>query len=255
MSKGKNHKIQIWVAIIGFIGVIISAVIGNWDKISLSKADEHSSSIKTKLDKRSPTILLDQAINAFKEQEKNGNGSYSSIIDKLNNVLKYMPENPEVYYFLAKSHRHNGNSNTALFNIDKAIAINEDEYKYLYEKGYLYEKLKGEFNKAISFYRKALEKDNSKNEPYARIAICYSELKNDELALENANKFISLTSGSIDSLYLRGVVYYKLGKFKNAIDEFNNITSSEEKSGIIRYTNPSKEWMKQAKRQLILKSK
>lgn len=253
MSKEKNHKIQIWVAIIGFVGVIISAVIGNWDKITSTKANASSSSINTKSDEVSITILLDQAINAFKKQEKKKNGSYHSIIEKLNKILKYMPDNPEVYYFLAKSHRRNGDSNTALIYIDKAIAINGGEYKYLYEKGYEYEKLKGEFNKAISFYKKALEKKNSKNEAYARIAICYSELNKYELALKYANKFISLSSGSTYSLYNRGVMYYKLKKYKNAIDDFEKIIILEAKEGIISYTNPSKQWIENAKKKLSSK--
>ena len=48
MSEKKDHKVQIWVALIGFVGVLGAAVIGNWDKITTESPKKSiSKDIKT----------------------------------------------------------------------------------------------------------------------------------------------------------------------------------------------------------------
>ncbi len=80
---------------------------------------------------------------------------------------------------------------------------------------------KGNFNKAIYHYNKAIRMDPSAPINYGHRGKAFAELDKHDLAIADFNKAIALAPYYVDAYYNRGTSYAKTGQYRLAIDDFN----------------------------------
>lgn len=116
---------------------------------------------------------------------------------------------------------------------DKALkALAETLKKYKEQSGieiiYLYMgnccSKKKDYNKAIEYYKKALEKFPKNKELVLSIGNAYNNVKNQEKAMEWFGKLAIDDIGNVDTLYNIGVMAYNSGNFANAETYFKKAT-------------------------------
>ena len=79
--------------------------------------------------------------------------------------------------------------------------------------------LDGDYEKAISYYNKAIELDPSLAEAYGFRGNLYAVMDNFEKAIEDCTEAIKLNPNLAMAYSLRGISYFKLGNDKNAIED------------------------------------
>jgi TolA-binding protein len=84
--------------------------------------------------------------------------------------------------------------------------------------------MKGDFNKAIEFYRKSLEKFPNNKELIISIGNAYNNLNDHENAMKWFNKLAIDDIGNVDTLYNIGVIAYNQGDFERAATFFQKST-------------------------------
>lgn len=118
-------------------------------------------------------------------------------------------------------------------NYDKALNVLTDLLeKYREESGVdianLYigncYAMKGDFNKAIEFYRKSLEKFPNNKELIISIGNAYNNINDNENAMKWFNKLAIDDIGNVDTLYNIGVIAYNQGDFERAATFFQKST-------------------------------
>ncbi len=94
------------------------------------------------------------------------------------------------------------------------------------------------FKEAITDYKKAIELDNSSQETYFRLGLCFMELKQNSNAIEMFDKVIKLNQTFVDAYYNKGLCLSKLGRFEEAIFNYNFILSYDRKN-LIKFSDIS----------------
>ncbi len=84
--------------------------------------------------------------------------------------------------------------------------------------------MKGDFNKAIEFYRKSLEKFPNNKEIVISIGNAYNNLNDHENAMKWFNKLTIDDIGNVDTLYNIAVIAYNQGDFERAAAFFKKST-------------------------------
>ncbi|RKZ33880.1 hypothetical protein DRQ33_03335 [bacterium] len=111
--------------------------------------------------------------------------------------------NSDIYYFLSILARKKNDESAAEKSIRRAIEIRPDESRYWYQLGSIYRVLKKNMDRAIRFFKTAIELDSERFEVWNDLGITYMELCD----YDNARKCL-LKSMEIDPYHYRP--YYNL---------------------------------------------
>lgn len=79
---------------------------------------------------------------------------------------------------------------------------------------------KGEYEKAIAYFKLAIEKPHPKPQVYYNLALSYQNIKSLELATVAYKKFLELHPNDYDGMYNLGLTYYSLEKYDKATEYF-----------------------------------
>ena len=114
----------------------------------------------------------------------------------------------------------------AIADYSKTIELNPNNESFYYYRGGAYGNL-GKFDKAIEYFNKAIELNPNNAKLYARCSEAYFKLGNYNKALENCSNAIQINSNNLifnsDIYRCRGLAYYYLEKYEEAIFDFNYI--------------------------------
>lgn len=109
-----------------------------------------------------------------------------------------------------------GKYDEGLAELEKAIAINYDDFEAFFERGKLRETAKDKAP-ALEDYARAIEIKPNYEAPYLKRGILYNNVKKDYvLALNDLNKVIEINKNNVDAYLWRGKAKYNLGDFKGA---------------------------------------
>jgi tetratricopeptide (TPR) repeat protein len=114
-----------------------------------------------------------------------------------------------LFYFVFISTISFGQSNR-----DKAIDFLQDGLRLYF---------KGDFENALSYYNKSIEMDSSLAESHLNSGLLYESYKNDiNRAKVQYSKAIALDSKNSSYYFCRGKLYYNIGNYEEAIEDFTN---------------------------------
>lgn len=173
-------------------------------------------------------------------------------------VIKYQPQSAIPYANLAAAYAGIGNNQEELDNLKKAAALSPGELVIRFNLGVAYEKMKldaeatkeyeavlkitpddpdamerladlffkaKKYDQAVKYYEK-LAKVRPRNAAiFSNLGFAYGELKNYTLSAENYKKAALLGSKSANLHYNLAYTYSKLGREKEAIAEYEKISS------------------------------
>ena len=147
--------------------------------------------------RRELSILL--VNNGFNE-EAEGNLKY---------LLKYFPQDAEIYYNLGIVYEKLKKFTEAKECYQKAVEISPQEDFY-YNLGDVLVDLK-EWDEAISAFRKVLETDPEDGNCYFNLGVCYFNKDEKNLALDNFQKAAAINPKDVFAYFYLGFIYQNDG--------------------------------------------
>ena len=135
-------------------------------------------------------------------------------------VIATNPTNPDALHLLGLIELQNGNSELAVFSIQKAIEINKHNSTYYFNLGASYFQL-SLYEQARESYIAAIKLKPSDQKSLFNLGVTLQELGNQEEAIEYFEKVIRLNSEHSEALYSRGLSLQKLKKWPEAISSYD----------------------------------
>ncbi len=114
-----------------------------------------------------------------------------------------------------------GQYDRAIALFSKALEINPRYAEAYNNRGIAYAKGKGQYDKAISDYDKAIEINPRYAEAYNNRAIAYCDSQKFDKAISDYTKAIEINPRYTEAYNNRGVAYEKKGQFDKAISDFS----------------------------------
>ena len=183
---------------------------------------------------------------------------YESALSDIHTALKISPENTNLYELMVNINFLQENYKEAAANLSILLHLNErngeNTAKNHYERGVCYfllgeqEKAKndlltalekgysdhlvyrylgdvfsnlGDYQRAIDYYKKYVEKqENPDDYIFYILGVNYFRLEQYEMSVEALNKSIHYNPLNHESIYIRGLSYYYLGKEEEALRDF-----------------------------------
>lgn len=135
-------------------------------------------------------------------------------------ALKYSDKNAAAYAGLGEAYDSTGDSDKALINFEKALALNPKLTELYSPLGIIYFQ-KGEIAKADDSLTKAVAADpNDVDAGYYLGLVRYKQNRNDE-AIASLTKFVQSRPDSADAHYYLGAAYDRVDRSNDAMTEFN----------------------------------
>lgn len=103
----------------------------------------------------------------------------------------------------------------------------EKSFQYFYNSGIDYFS-RQEYEKAIDFFKQAIEQQNVKPQVYYNLALSYQHMQNYDKAITTYTKFLELNPKDYDGLYNIALVYFKKQNFDKAIEYFERCVQERE---------------------------
>lgn len=145
---------------------------------------------------------------------------YKKAFELYKMVINYEPENESGWYGMAFSNELSGGD--LKFSIDcyeKAIELNDGYHEAYYYAAVLYDDL-GDSKKAEEYLKKCIELDPSDYIAYNDLGSIFEHSKDYEKALYYLDKSIAIDDEYSLSHFNRGVVLKGMGKFDEALTEY-----------------------------------
>jgi tetratricopeptide (TPR) repeat protein len=83
----------------------------------------------------------------------------------------------------------------------------------------------GDYEHAISHYRKALSIEGSDPNVLIDLGVCYFNLNQTEQALDYVQKALQINPEHLQGLFNAGIIHYNLGNYQSAIDMWQKVVS------------------------------
>lgn len=145
---------------------------------------------------------------------------YYSAIDLLYQIIASSPSYAYAYNLMGSSYASIPQLDKALQRYNQALAISPEYPEARVNRGYTFEMLK-QYEKAVSDYKKAINLDERFNWADYRIAVCYGSLDKVDSILFHLNRLVVNYPEGPRSYEYRGNVYYFLGEYSKAIDDYS----------------------------------
>ncbi len=134
-------------------------------------------------------------------------------------TIKKSPESYVAYDKLGEAYYEKGDIEKAIANYKKAISLNPHDDIFQYNLGVAYQE-KGLYDLAISQYRKALNIKPDDYKSYYNLGIIYYKKGDVERAIASYKKAVSINPAFLDAQYNLGLLYQREGLFDLAITQY-----------------------------------
>ena len=165
---------------------------------------------------------FDQAMSFYDNQQ------WDQAIDACSDLLALVDKDPTTdsdfksvtYHNRGLAYGNKGDFDRAIADFNKAIELNPNSNEAYNSRGIAYSS-KGDFNSAIADFSKAIKLNPNSAEAYSIRGLAYIRQENFDHAIADFNKAIELNPNSNEAYNTRGVAYSKKGNFDHAIADFN----------------------------------
>ncbi len=171
--------------------------------------------------------------NIYIEQD-----SLDLAFNDINNAIKLNPLSSDLYRIRGSFYQNQLNdNNNALLNYTEAIKLDPKNYKNWFLRGNLYANSIMDSELAMDDFMVASKKDSTKSEVYIAIGNVYMTNNDFESSLYYFNKAIELnykdTFLMIDSYLKRTIVYRKLNRIQDALQDLDYLVEKDNSNPII----------------------
>lgn len=135
-------------------------------------------------------------------------------------VVKKSPDAAKGYANLGGALLEEGKYSEAIVLLNRAIAIDRQEYRALTNRGFAYSQL-GELQKALDDYTRSLSINNELGETLNNRGNLYKHFKRFDLAIKDFDRAIALDVDDYRAFSNRGAVYGRLKEYDAAMQDFN----------------------------------
>lgn len=167
----------------------------------------------------------------------------------------YNPQ-AEDHYRQALLYNMSNDYNSALKELNKAIALNDQDVNYFWQRADVYLKLAQNDNAITDYYKITAMSTSNDNiqidmssAAYSQIGMILTEQKSYNQAIDSYTKAINLTPSSIKAHEGRGDTYKAMGETSKAIADYKDALNLDGKTtdqGGTLYLSPShKQWLEQ----------
>lgn len=157
-------------------------------------------------------------------------GEFELAVEEFNKSISLNPDNVETYLQLGRTYLDLEQTTAALNTFDKALEIDPNFAQAINGKGVVYSVIE-EVDKALAEFSHAIEVQPKYADPYINRSFLNLQLGYFDLALEDTNTAINLEPEFWRGYYNRALIFYSMGdKDQLAIEDFNkvlNLTSDE----------------------------
>lgn len=158
---------------------------------------------------------------------RTGDETYAQkSIENSKKALKYKPLFADPYNNMAAIYVRQGKYEEATKEMEQASALFPDDSNYLRILGELYQ-IKGQTNKTIDLFKKAIESNPQNADLYAKLGKVYFDQKRYNEAETQFKKAISLATNNIFAHNNLGTIYLQQQRFKQAKEEFEAVLKVE----------------------------
>ena len=183
--------------------------------LSESKSITEETKSKQKNEEHNTQIIETSTWKASLNESQNVSPKWSSL-------EKTAKNNPEVekYHTLGYEARKKGDYNKAVAMYSKAIELSDGFFKAYFNRGFAYDKLE-EYEKAIGDYSKALEIEPKNAFVYYNRGVSLDKLQRYDEAIYNFSMAITLNPTKADFYHNRGFAFRKKLDYEKAIQDYN----------------------------------
>lgn len=148
-------------------------------------------------------------------------GKFDDAINDYTKALEINPELHQAYYHRGIAYTNFGKFDMAIDDLDKAIELYPHSSSYYTARGevYIY---KNEWDKAFADFNNSIKRNPRDDSAYAWRGYIFFSIKGDnERAIQDYNKAIEISPQSIGYLISRAEVYYDKGEYTKALNDCN----------------------------------
>ncbi|MBN2753912.1 MAG: tetratricopeptide repeat protein [Candidatus Goldbacteria bacterium] len=147
-------------------------------------------------------------------------------IEMFEKLLESNKDNEEFYLLLGASYADNKQYQQAVDTYLDGIKVFADSEKLNFNLGYVYDRMK-DYNNALIIFERIMKINPKNPDSYNYIGYTYAE-RGEKLdkALDLVNKALELDKGNGFYLDTRGWVYYKMGRYQDAVKELEAAQAS-----------------------------
>lgn len=170
------------------------------------------------MEEKSPNeMTADELLSKIKKMYKDE--LYLEIVKQLDDLTLQEYNIADLYYIRGKCYDKRLQRKKAIFDINKAIEI-EEKYYFYFSRGLLLRK-EGELDKAIDDYDKTISLKKNHSLAYFSKGNIRLEQKEYKLAVQDYSKSIEYDAKHIGSYNNRGIAQEGLGEYVNAFNDFS----------------------------------
>ena len=162
-------------------------------------------------------LSVEDAIDLAMELHKNGEFVESGQLYR--DILKAVPEHPDVHHFLGVLLHQTGDSESAIESIRHSLEIVPDHPDALNNLGNIYREI-GRLEDAEEIYRKVLKISPDHADTLVNLGTILRSLKQHDAAIESIEKAIASDPEHADAYHNLGNVYFDLNRVNDALDAY-----------------------------------
>jgi tetratricopeptide (TPR) repeat protein len=160
---------------------------------------------------------------------------YGQAFPYLQNALKEEPANAEIPYIIGRSFVDMSNYRSAAPYFVQAIQTDTTKPRWIYETALNFAAIPDDVN-AIKYYELAAARGyKTDNDYYENLSVSYLGLGQADKCIEAMKKVLEKKPADVTLLYGVADVYYKIGKYQDAIDYWDKILLYDKKNARALY--------------------
>ncbi len=146
--------------------------------------------------------------------------NWSQAVTLFGKSLNAKPDNSAAYLGRARAYLHLGKLDKALEDLNQAVSYGSGNAEAFGQRGVIL-KLQGKSDKAVEDFARAVALNPRYSWAYAQLADIFMRKGDLDKALGTVNKALDAKSDFIEGLRLRAVILTRVGKCKDAFEDFN----------------------------------
>jgi tetratricopeptide (TPR) repeat protein len=158
--------------------------------------------------------LLDQA-----KKELDGK-QYDKAIATCSEIVKTNPDVSAAYLYRGVAYAKVKRNEVALRDLDKAIEIDNTNYKAYYNRGVIFTE-KGDLIKAIDNLTEAILRNPSDPDCYCARSIVYRKREDYDRSLQDSSKSLQIKPDCIEAYHSLALTYQAMKKYDKALENIN----------------------------------
>ncbi|MCK4629494.1 MAG: tetratricopeptide repeat protein, partial [Sedimentisphaerales bacterium] len=145
---------------------------------------------------------------------------YGKVIDQCRSLQKQHPEDMWNYLVLGHLYLHTGDFSQAESCFGKALTIEPDNFE-LYDEQVEALAESGQIDGAIARLRQIVEQQGDFPDSYVRLADLYSQLGEDQQAVNHYQRALEIHPGYLEAAVKLGTQHLRMGRYYEAAGRFN----------------------------------